>query len=72
MIYLLVYNHQYGSDYSAFYEESLAHLDATKKMRETLEEWGEETELDDESLWDEWPDLSDGQESFEIIQLDVN
>ena len=72
MIYLLVYNHQYGSDYSAFYEEGLAHLDAIKQMRETLEEWGEQTELDDEDLWDEWPELSGGSEYFEIIQLDVN
>ena len=73
-LYLLVWSHKHGHDYSCFSSEKLAYEHGTEIMRNNLYEWGEDGLKDEseETLWLSWPEISGGSECFEIIPIVVD
>ena len=71
--WLLVYDHKHGHDLSLYSSHAKARTAGTALMRDTAEEWGEDTShLSDDDLWGAWTGLSGDTEFFSIQQLSVD
>jgi hypothetical protein len=68
MLYVVVYNHQYGVDVTALARtEELANREAEKIVQDWRDDFNIDPELSDAEARKDWMELTGGRESIEVL-----
>lgn len=68
MLYVVVYNHQYGVDVTALARtEELANREAEKIVKDWRDDFNIDPELSDAEARKDWLELTGGRESIEVL-----
>jgi hypothetical protein len=71
-VYVVVYDHKHGQDFSVHKSIEGAREKRAQMMRENLAEWNDYDNIPDGELHLHWPELSGYTEFFSIEGLELN